>query len=66
MFKESSSLSSTNLPPATLEAAGTLIVDVVCSPASAYLTAATTEAKKAKNSTFGTLVRCDGLSNIKL
>ena len=32
-------------PPATLEAAGTLVVDVVCSAESADLTAATTEAR---------------------
>ena len=51
-------------PPATLEASGTFIVDVVCVAASAYLTAATTEAKKAKNGSSGTLVRCDGLPNI--
>ena len=31
-------------PPATLEAAGTLIVDLVCSAESADLTAATMEA----------------------
>ena len=34
-------------PPTTLQAAGTLFVDVVCSASSAFLTAATTGAKKA-------------------
>ena len=51
-------------PPATLEAAGTFTVDVVCVAASAYLTTATTEVKEAKNGTSGTLVRCDELPNI--
>ena len=45
--------------PATLEAAGMLIVDVVCSAESTDLTA-----KKAKDGTSGTLVWCDGLPNI--
>lgn len=55
---------SSEPPPATLEAAGTFTVDVVCVAASAYLTTATTEVKEAKNGTSGTLVRCDELPNI--
>ena len=38
-------------PPATLEAAGTLIVDVVCSGESADLTAATMEARPKRQRT---------------
>lgn len=38
-------------PPATLEAAGTLILDVVCSAESADLTAATTEARPKRQRT---------------
>ena len=38
-------------PPATLEAAGTLIVDVVCSAESADLTAATMEARPKRQRT---------------
>lgn len=38
-------------PPATLEAAGMLIVDVVCSAESAYLTTATTEARPKRQRT---------------
>ena len=39
------------MPPATLEAAGTLIVDVVCSAESADLTAATMEARPKRQRT---------------
>ena len=38
-------------PPATLEAAGTLIADVVCSAESVDLTAATTEARPKRQRT---------------